>query len=184
MAPPSPKAGKCRSGGVGGRRRHLAKSVLGPLRWPVGGGPGEGVPSPSLLASGWPVGEVRRPPAYGRPFVASRWPVRGRGALFPKGGRPLLWPVGEAVAKGGQSAKGRLPGGAVSGAPRLAREWLPAVCGQSGVWPKVASEVLALLAREWLPVVCGARFGHRPASPSGAGGVAPVGCGQWPVSGQ
>jgi len=71
--------------------------------------------------------------------MASKWPVGGQweagegvAPLFPMGAvrfsgqwgrRWHRWPVGEAVAKGGQSAKGRLPGGAVSGAPLLAREW-------------------------------------------------------------
>jgi hypothetical protein len=74
--------------------------------------------------------------------VASGRPVRAwlpfslwvpSASLASGGGGGHRWPVGEAVAKGGQSAKGRLPGGAVSVAPLLAREWLPVVCGQ---WAK------------------------------------------------
>jgi len=64
------------SGGVGGQRLHLAKSVLGPLRWPVGGvGAGRRRPLPSLLASGWPVGG-QWVASEGRPSLL--WPVRGR----------------------------------------------------------------------------------------------------------
>jgi len=51
--PLSPGVG---SGGVGGQRLHLAKSVLGSLRWPVGGRWAEGVPVPSV-ASRWPVSQ-------------------------------------------------------------------------------------------------------------------------------
>jgi hypothetical protein len=71
--------------GVGGQRLHLAKSVLGSRRWPVGGvGAGRRRPPPVPL---WPVG--------------GQW-VASEGSGSPMGGRPLLWPVGEAVAKGGQ----------------------------------------------------------------------------------
>ena len=39
-------------GGVGGQRLHLAKSDLGPLRWPVGEGRAKASPSRPFVASG------------------------------------------------------------------------------------------------------------------------------------
>ena len=95
--------------GVGGQRLHLAKSVLGSRRWPVGGvGAGRRRPPPVPL---WPVGASRMA-SEGRceglpPMAVPLWPVGGQwvaseGSGSPMGGRPLLWPVGEAVAVGGQ----------------------------------------------------------------------------------
>jgi len=133
-----PKAtiGWCGGGGVGGQRLHVAKSVLGGQS---GEGRAKASPSRPFVASGWPewggAKASRLWPSLcgqwvagvGPPCMASRWPVRGRGAPFPKGGRlPSLasggggghrWPV-----------RGRLP---VAAPPLRA-------------WPKLASGVLAL----------------------------------------
>jgi hypothetical protein len=100
-----PKAtiGWCGGGGVGGQRLHVAKSVLGGQS---GEGRAKASPSRPFVASGWPewggAKASRLWPSLcgqwvagvGPPCMASRWPVRGRGAPFPMGGRPLLWPVG------------------------------------------------------------------------------------------
>jgi len=102
---------------------------------------------------------------WGAPF--GQW-VAGQGvAPYGRGvgGAGPFWPCSGAVPKGvavgGQSAKGRLPGGAVSGAPLLAREWLPAVCGQ---WAKFRLPSGAYRAVRW-PVRGGAKGGQWGVAP-------------------
>jgi hypothetical protein len=91
-----------------GRGCRWPKASLGQvgLRWPVGGRAGRRRPLPVPFGQWGPVGGGAKasrlwPSLCGQsgagvrpPCMASRWPVRGRGALFPMGGRPLLWPVG------------------------------------------------------------------------------------------